>query len=79
MHSTTLVLHTLLAASSALASSREGVSNPHKRAANLKNKNPKLTRATPNKRDSSAKPSFLTPKTERKLFRRCINHEKDLN
>lgn len=68
MHSTTLLLHTLLAASGALASAGERVSNPHKRAAELKNKNPKLTRATPNtKRDSSAELSFLTPKTERKF------------
>lgn len=66
MHTPTLVLHTLLAASGALAGAPagEGVSHPHKRAAALRNKNPKLTRAIPEKRDSSANPSYLTSKTE---------------
>lgn len=65
MHTHILILHTLLAASGALASVSEGVSHPHKRAAALRNKNPKLTRALPPKRDFSADPSYLTSKTER--------------
>lgn len=64
MHTPSLVLHTLLAASGTLASSGEGVTHPHKRAAALKNKQPKLTRPVPEKRASSADPSYLTPKTE---------------
>lgn len=68
MHTPTLILHTLLAASGALATTSEGVSHPHKRAAALKNKNPKLTRAVPDKRDSSANPSYLTSKTERECY-----------
>lgn len=65
MHLPTFTL--LLAASGVLAASRDGVSNPHKRAAALKKKAPKLVRTAPEKRDSSANPAYLTSKTERKL------------
>lgn len=68
MHTRPFLLHALLAASGALATSGDGVSHPHKRAAALRSKNPKRTRAVPNKRDSSENPSYLTSKTEREYL-----------